>query len=110
MTFAPGPPTAMTQVRNSLLCARSSRSRRIAAALNPEQMMSSTGVAVGRADSEDIDVPRHNLQHGALVVEKLWLSSVERDACWFEDRYESACIFRPQGKNELVHSWATSFA
>ena len=51
------------------------------AALDPEQMVPRAGrVAFGHADGEDIDMPRHDLQHVAAMVEKLRVTAIEHDA------------------------------
>jgi hypothetical protein len=50
------------------------------AALYPEQMAPRAGhIAFHKADGEDIDMPRRDLQSVAAVVEKLGVATVEHD-------------------------------
>jgi len=76
-----------------------------AAALDPEQMMSSAACAAfWLIGGEYIDVTVRNLEHVLTVVEELWLSSVEQEASRFRNYRLGDGILKLLGKDWVVHS------
>ena len=80
-------------------------------ALDPEQMVPGAfRVAFDRPDSEDIDMPRRDLERVAVVVEHLGVAAIEDDA--IRRAGVISLIGRSFGllEQRLAHSWATSLA
>ena len=93
------PGEALLQVENDL------------AAFDPEQMVPrAIGTALDKPDSEDIDVPRRDLERVATVIEQFWMATIE---CDVTSRTGSPfLIARRPGllEERFAHSCATNLA